>query len=159
MRMGPKPLLLALFTFLAWGQDKPNFSGRWKLNAAESDFSDKRAAVPDSLFWTIQQKGEHLAYKVELVRQGKNGGFELDADIGGAPFESDAAGLVQFKRKGSSLTVYTLYNPGQDRETSMEEIWTLSLDGRKLVDELIFHVPKNAKTRDDVHIKRVFDKQ
>ena len=30
----------------------PNFSGTWKLNVAESDYSDKRAVVPDRLVLT-----------------------------------------------------------------------------------------------------------
>ena len=53
----------------------------------------------------------------------------------------------------------TLYNPGKDRESSMEEIWTLSVDGKRLIDEVTYHMPKTAKNTSDVHFKRVFDKQ
>jgi hypothetical protein len=100
-----------------------------------------------------------VTYKVRSERKGKKNEFEADADIGGEPYESDAAGIIRFQWKGSSLAVDTLYNPGQDRETSIEEVWTLSEDGKKLTDEAVYHVPKNAKDTSDVRFKRVFDKQ
>ena len=152
-------LFLSLLITSLWAQTKPNFSGTWKLNVAESDFSDKRAAVPDRMVWTLEQKGDHVAYKVEVERQGKKNGFDLDADIGGAPFESDDAGIVSFQWKGLGLVVDTLYNPGTDRQSSMQEIWTLSFDGKKLSDEVVYHMPKTAKNPADVHFKRVFDRQ
>jgi hypothetical protein len=141
------------------GQGKPDFSGTWKLNAGESDFSDKRTSPPELLVWTLRHEGKHVTYKVQAERKGKKNEFDADADIGGEPYESDAAGIIRFQWKGSSLAVDTLYNPGQDRETSMEEVWTLSGDGKKLTDDVVYHVAKNAKDTADVRFKRVFDKQ
>jgi hypothetical protein len=59
--------------------------------------------------------------------------------------------------KASTLAVGTLYNPGTDRESSMEEIWTLSEDGKKLIDQMVYHLP--AKQPGDVRVRRVFEKQ
>ena len=143
----------------AWTQTRPNFSGTWKLNAAESDFSDKRIAVPDRLVWKLQQQGDDLKYSVEAERQGKKNAYNLEVRIGGEPFESDAAGIVSVKWTGDSLAVDTLYNPDNDRRSSMEEIWTLSEDGKKLIDKVVYHMPKTAKNTADVQFQRVFDKQ
>ena len=143
----------------AWSQTKPNFSGTWKLNPAESDFSDKRAAVPDALVWKIQQRGDDLKYSVEAQRQGKKNDFKAELRIGGQPFESDAAGIISAKWDSDSLAVDTLYNPDNDRRSSMEEVWTLSSDGKKLTDKVVYHVPKIAKNPADVQFQRVFDKQ
>jgi len=109
--------------------------------------------------WTLRQAANHVTYKVQSERNGKKNEFEADADIGGEPFESDAAGIIRFQWKGSSLAVDTLYNPGKDRESSVEEIWTLSAGGKKLTDEVVYHVLKNAKNTSDVRFKRVFDEQ
>jgi hypothetical protein len=59
----------------AYSQTKPNYSGTWRLNVAESDFGDKRIALPDSLVWTLQQRTGHLRYTVERARQGKKSSF------------------------------------------------------------------------------------
>lgn len=144
---------------LACAQPKPKFSGTWKLNTAESDYTDKRLSFPDSLVWTLEQKGEHLKYTVAGVRQGKNNGFTADVQIGEEPFESNEAGIITAKWKGASLIVDTLYNPQNERRSSMEEIWTLSEDGKKLTDKVVYHVPKTAKNPADIEFKRVFDKQ
>jgi hypothetical protein len=151
-------LLLLACAAVALSQNKPDYSGTWKLTAEESKFSDKRTRAPDRLTWTIRQVKNHVYYKVASERDGKKNGFEADAEIGGEPFESDAAGIIRFQWKGASLAVDTLYNPGQDRQSSVEEIWTLSADGKKLTDEVVYHMPKTAKDPSDVHFTRVFDK-
>jgi|ERR1051326_3981206 hypothetical protein len=140
-------------------QSKPDFSGVWKLNTPESNFSDKRLAAPDRLVWTIRLANNHIIYNVDREWQGKTNKFDAEADVGGGSFESDAAGIIRWQWKGSSLSVTTLYNPGNDREASMEEIWTLLADGKKLTDEVVYHMPKKAKDPSDVHFTRVFDKQ
>ena len=137
----------------------PNFSGTWKLNVAESDFSDKRTAAPDLLVWTVKQHGDDLNFSIQAERQGKKNAYSIEVRIGGAPFESDAAGIVSAKWQRNSLAVDTLFNPDNERRASMEEIWTLSEDGNKLIDKVIYHVPKTAKNPADIHFQRVFDKQ
>jgi hypothetical protein len=91
---------------------------------------------------------------VEREKDGKKGSFEVDLVIGGSPFASDEAGVVEAEWKDQILSIKTLYNPGSDRESSQVENWALSADGKRLVDQFV-------ATRHDgteVHIRRVFDK-
>jgi hypothetical protein len=148
-------LLLAASGCVA-AQSHPNFSGTWKLNVADSDFSDKRAVVPDRLVLTIQLKNDRLKWHNDWAKGDKKNNFDVDVTIGGSPYESDAAGVVTAEWKGDALLVNILYNPGSDRQSDQVETWTLSTDGKKLIDEMIVHPPRNAA---EVHIKRVFEKQ
>ncbi len=147
-------LFLLVCTAL-FAQSKPDFSGKWKLNRAESDFSDPRATIPDRLTFSIQHQGDSLKYKVEREAAGKKGGFEVELEIGGAPYESDAAGVVSAEWKGNTLIVTTLYNPGSDRASDQKETWSLSSDGKKMMDEVLIHPPRGK----EAHIRRVFDKE
>jgi hypothetical protein len=151
--------LLCIAAYPASAEEKPNFSGRWKLNVAESSFTDKRAPPPDSLLWTLEHRGDKNKYTVAGERQGKKNGFTADLHIGGAPHESDAAGIITVEWKGDSLVVDTLYNPDNERRASMEEIWTLSEDSKTLTDTVVFHMPSTAKDQSDVKLTRVFHKQ
>jgi len=49
----PTSIFLAAATLCA--QPPPNFSGAWKLNLAESDYSRPGANKPDGITITIQQ--------------------------------------------------------------------------------------------------------
>jgi hypothetical protein len=154
MRIIPALLCLSLAT-LAWPQSKPDFSGSWNLNLADSDYSAPGVSRPDRLVRTIQQKGDHLKYQVVREKDGQKGGFEVDLVIGGgSPFVSDEAGIVEAKWKGQALEIDTLYNPGSDRESSQTENWTLASDGKRLIDQLVVHRHDGSEVR----IKRVFDK-
>ena len=146
-------LCLALAACAA-AQSKPNFSGTWSLNRADSDYS-AGGSLPDRLVRTVQHNGKSLRYTVEREKDGRKGSFDVELEIGGAPYESDAAGIVTAEWSGATLVIKTLYNPGTDREASQVEKWTLSADGKKVVDQLVFHRPDGK----EVPIKRVFDKQ
>ncbi len=153
MRAIPTVLFL-LLAAVAWPQSKPDFSGVWNLNLADSDYSAPGASLPDRLMRTVQQKGDHLKYKVVREKDGRKGGFDVDVVIGGAPFASDEAGVVEAKWKGQALEINTLFNPGSDRESSQTETWTLAPDGKRLVDQYVAHRHDGGQTQ----IKRVFDK-
>jgi hypothetical protein len=159
MRSNACILLLAVVVRPSHAQPPPNFSGTWKLNASESNLTDRRVAAPDSLIWKIEQRGDHFSYTIERVGQSKKSGFTAQIDIGGGPFESDEAGIITARWQGPNLLVDTLYNPGNERRASMEEVWTLGENGTKLIDNVVYHVPKNAKNQADVIFKRVFEKQ
>ena len=148
-------LLLCLSLFAA-AQSKPDFTGTWRLNLAASDYSDPSAAPPDQITVVIKQKGDHFEYQWEHRARGKTNRFEVDATAGGAPYESDAAGVVSLEWKGESLIVSTLYNPGQDRQSDQAEVWTLSPDHKRLTEDLTVHPLKHGAP---VHVVRVFDKQ
>ena len=147
-------LLALALTACAAAQTHPDFSGTWVLNPAESNYRANKPNMPDRLVRTIKQKGNHLSYKVESERQGKKGGFEVDLTIGGEGYESDAAGVVSAEWKGSTLVITTLFNPTSDHPSDQTEVWTLSEDGNKVVDELEYRA-KQGKAR----MTRVFDKQ
>jgi len=61
--------------------------------------------------------------------------------------------IVTAEWKGASIVVSTLYN---ERRSDQVQTGTLSADGKKLIDEVVVHPPKNAP---ELRIKRVFDKQ
>jgi hypothetical protein len=134
--------------------ENPNFSGVWQLNKTESDYGAKGASLPDRLTRTVQQKGNSLKYKVEREKDGRKGSFEVEVEIGGQPFESNEAGVVSASWHGQTLSIETLFNPGSDRSSSQVENWTLSADGKKLVDEYVATRHDGGQT----HIRRVFDK-
>ncbi len=148
--------LLLCTALLAIAQTKPDFSGNWVLNLQASDYSAPNTAKPDKITIAIQQKGNHFKYRWDRYANGRKGGYDVDVTAGGSPFESDAAGVISLEWKGSALAVSTLYNPGQDRQSYNEELWTLSADGKRLTDDLTIHPPQNAAP---VHVVRVFDKQ
>lgn len=129
----------------------------YKDDPAESP--QQRAPPPDKLTWILKQKNNQLKYTVEGEQQGKKNVFTADVSIGGEPYESDAARIISAEWKDDSVAVNTLYNPDNERRASMEEIWTLSKDGNKLTDNVIYHVPSTAKNHDDIRFKRVFDRE
>jgi len=149
-----KYLLILTLPLCITAQTHPDFSGTWVLNAAESNYRGNKANTPDRRVRTIKQKGDKLSYKVESVRQGKKGGFDVDLTIGGEGYESDAAGVVSAEWKDSVLVITTLYNPTSDHPSDQTETWVLSEDGNKVIDELEYH-SKQGKAR----MTRVFDKQ
>ena len=140
------------FALCAAAQTHPDFSGKWLLNQAESNYRVNKP--PDRLVRTIKQKDNKLSYKVESERNGKKGGFEADLTIGGEGYESDAAGVVSAEWKGSSLVITTLFNPTSDHPSDQTQTWVLSEDGNKVVDELEYHSKQGT-----ARITRVFDKQ
>ena len=155
MRFSRFAILLAVAA-IAVAQQHPNFSGTWNINVAESDFSDKRTSPPDSLVFTIQQKGEAFKYRVAREKDGKKGHYDVEVSVNGPAYESDAAGIITMKWKGEKLEIATLYNPGQDRQSDATETWSLSADGKKLTSDVVQRLPRNAG---EVHVTRVFDKK
>lgn len=162
MNLTRTALFLGLLATAAAAQAKPDFSGVWKLNLEESDYSRAEGRgdptlqlpKPDSLTRVIEHKGKDLKYKVERTLRGRKYEFEVEVEVDGARFSSNAAGVVEVRRKGMSLEVQTVYNPNRER-TERTEIWTLSPDGRKLVDEMTFRAADGVETK----VRRVFDKQ
>jgi uncharacterized protein len=131
---------------------KPNFTGTWRLNLAESDFSDPHAAKPDSLVRTVQQEGDSLSYKVQRQVQGRKAEFQVDLIIGGRAFESNQVGIVTARWEGETLSIRTVTNPGGDRQTEQMEKWTLSPDGTRVIDSFSARLPDGT----EIKIRRVF---
>src|SRR5579864_5235286 len=78
----------------AGAQSKPNFSGTWKLNLAESDYTD-HGVVPDRLVRTLRHNGNTLGYMEDWQKGDRKSHFDIELEIGGGADESDAAGIVK----------------------------------------------------------------
>ena len=95
--------------------------------------------------------------KIERVLNGQKGGFNfVTIPIGGGqPHVSDEAGIISAQWKDETLRFNYLYNPGTERESERTEDWTLSSDGKKLIDHEWVKRPDGRELRYTV----VFDKQ
>lgn len=124
--------------FAVLGQAKPDFSGTWKLNIAESEFAGGAKPSPSavSAIRTIQHSGQAVRLKIERVNNGQKSGFDfVTIPIGtGEPHVSNEAGIITAEWNDQTLHFAYLYNPGTERESSRSEDWTLSADGKKLID-------------------------
>lgn len=66
---------LALAT-ASWGQDRPNFSGTWKLDTENSDFG--AMSKPDSGTYVLHHGGANLV--IDLSQDGKKAHVEIITD-------------------------------------------------------------------------------
>jgi hypothetical protein len=124
--------LIALPAAAAFAQQKPDFSGTWKLNVAKSDFGI--LGGPDSRTDVITHKEPSLTYDVTSEgAQGKQqytvkyttDGKEATNQIGGLEIKST------LKWEGSNLVVSSkfVYN---NADVIGQATWALSADGKTL---------------------------
>jgi hypothetical protein len=149
--------LLLILNLGSWAQSKPDFSGVWKLNIDDTEFTGaKPSPATFSAIRTVEQKNNELRLKVVRMNDGKKGGFNfVRIPFGGDPHVSNEAGIITAEWKEQTLHFHYLYNPGTDRESERTEDWTLSTDGKKLIDQEWFKRPDGKELR----YKVVFDKQ
>ena len=154
-----KTLLVCLaIAVAALGQEKPDFSGRWKLNIDESEFAGaKPSATALSAIRTVQHTPQAVRLKVERVNNGQKSGFDfVTIPIGtGEPHVSNEAGIITAEWNGQTLHFNYLYNPGTDRESRRSEDWTLSADAKKLIDREWGQLVDGREVRS----RLVFDRQ
>src|SRR5262245_55378095 len=152
-------LVCLAIAFLPLAQSKPDFSGRWKLNIDESEFAGARPSPEAfSAIRTVQQKPNELRLKVERVANGQKSGFNfVTIPIGGGtPHVSNEAGIITAQWKDETTLHFDyLYNPGTERESARTEDWTLSPDGKKLIDQEWGRRPDGQELRSKI----VFDRQ
>ena len=157
--MHTRTLLLCLaIAVTPWAQAKPDFSGKWKLNIDESEFPGTRPSpAAFSAVRTVEQKRTDLRLKIERLNNAQKSGFNfVTIPIGGgAPHESDEAGIISAEWKGDVLHFNYLYNPGTARQSERTEDWTLSPDGKTLLDQEWSKQPDGQEVR----YKLIFDKQ
>jgi hypothetical protein len=116
--------------------DRPDFSGRWEADMEKSDFAS--LPMPASLVRVIDHGHLHLTIAVEAVdQQGKRFGGELRFSLDGEESVNEVGGVqvVGFARRlGSHIFLHTRRKvDGSD--FSVDELWTLSNDGRTLTVE------------------------
>ena len=152
-------LVCLAIALMPLAQSKPDFSGTWKLNIEETEFPGaKPSPARFSAVRTVQQKANELRLKIERVANGQKSGFNfVTIPIGGGvPHVSDEAGIITAQWKDDATLHFNyLYNPGTERESERTEDWTLSLDGRKLIDHEWGRQPDGQEAR----FKVVFDRQ
>ena len=149
---------MACAAFVQRPPSKPDFSGRWTLNVAESEFPAARpSSATFSVVRTVEQKWNELRLKIERVNNGQKAGFNfVTIPIGtGQPHVSNEAGIITAEWKDDTLHFNYLYNPGTERQSERTEDWALSPDGKKLFDQ---EWGKRADGQEQRY-KLVFDKQ
>jgi len=150
-----------VITFVSFFQNseaKPDFSGRWTLNIAETEFPGARpSSASFSVTRTVEQKHNQVRLKIERVTNGQKSGFNfVTIPIGtGEPHVSDEAGIITAQWKDEALQFKYLYNPGTQRQSERSEEWTLSPDRNKLFDQEWVRRPDGQELRYRV----VFDRQ
>jgi len=146
--------LIALPLVSAFAQQKPDFTGTWKLNVAKSDFGPLPG--PTSRTDVITHKEPSISDKVTAdTAQGKleyvlsytTDGKEAVNKIGPREIKST------LKWAGSNLVISSkfLYN---DAEVTSEVTWSLSPDGKTFTVSAHF-----ISTMGEADQKFVFDKQ
>jgi hypothetical protein len=150
-------LALAFTSFVQGTPAKPDFSGRWQLNIAETEFPGARpSAATFSVIRTVEQKPNELRLKIERVSNGQKSGFNfVTIPIGGGQHVSDEAGIITAQWKDDTLHFNYMYNPGTERQSERSEDWSLSTDGTKLLDQEWVKRPDGQELR----YKIVFDRQ
>ncbi len=124
--------LVALTAASAFAQQKPDFSGTWKMNVAKSDFG--ALPGPDSRTDVITHKEPSLTN--EVTAEGAGGkqqytakyttdGKEVTNQMGPREVKST------MKWEGSNLVISSkfMYN---DSEVTAQSTWALSADGKTL---------------------------
>ena len=151
-------LAMACTAFVQGPPSKPDFSGRWTLDVAASEFPGARpSAATISVVRTVEQRRNDLRLKIERVSNGQKSGFNfVTIPIGtGQPHVSNEAGIITAEWKDDTLHFNYLYNPGTERQSERTEDWTLSSDGKRLFDQ---EWGKRADGQEQRY-KLVFDKQ
>jgi len=133
----------------------PNFSGNWKLNAAQSSFGQMPA--PSAMTQKVTHEEPKLT--VSSHQSSDMGDFDQQATYTTDGKESTNEGFggnamkSTAKWDGDNLLIATKGQFG-DNEFTMSEKWTLSADGKTLT------ITRTFKTgMGDMEQKMVFDKQ
>jgi hypothetical protein len=151
--------LVLLFTASAAAQDeKPDFSGKWNLDVAKSDFGP--APPPESIVMVIEHKEPNV--KVSITQTGQQGvmsnvrnlttdgkeNTNLMRTMGG---EQDVKSTTKWDGK-KLATVLKI--DAQGATVEIQDAWELAADGKVLTVSRVFKTPQG-----DFNTKAVFNKQ
>jgi hypothetical protein len=143
-------IALSLATILAVAilaaADRPDFTGTWRLNAAQSNYPNKNA-IPSKLLKIVTMKGDALHYIVERELAGKSSRMDLQLTIG----DSDPDSNVTARWDGATMVVEMVSADG----VRQIEHWTLESGGKRLTDRTVVQQPGKAEAA----ILRVYEKQ
>jgi hypothetical protein len=127
---------------------RPNFSGTWKLNLAESTFP---GATPTGVTRVIEQADDRLDCTHEREIDGKNNRMHFNVVIAGDGEKMDADAQIFAQWKGDALLVILKFENGMRQTQS----WRLSQDRKKFVDTTRVRQADGTEAT----TTRVFDKQ
>jgi hypothetical protein len=146
--------VLALPLITAVAQQKPDFSGTWKLNVAKSDFG--ALPGPESRTDVITHKDPSLS--VNVTQEGADGKQQYTANYTTDGKEAvnqisgrDVKSTLKWAGSTLSMTSKLVYNGA---EVTGELTWTLSADGKTRTVTIHY-----ASTMGETDQKLVFEKQ
>ena len=139
-------LAAVLAAAISAAADRPDFTGTWRLNAAQSNYPNKNA-IPSKLLKIVEMKSDSLHYTVERELAGKSSRMDLQLTIG----ETDPYSNVTARWDGSTMVVELLSTDG----VRQIEHWTLEPGGKRLTDHTVVQQPGKAEAA----ILRVYEKQ
>jgi hypothetical protein len=137
---------LSLSAAILAAADRPDFTGTWRLNAAQSNYPNKNA-IPSKLLKIVEMKGESLHYIVERDLAGKSSRMDLQLTIG----VTDPDSNVTARWDGSTMVVELVSTDG----VRQIEHWTLEPGGKRLTDHTVIQQPGKP----EAEILRVYEKQ
>ena len=143
----------ALFANLLTAQDKPNFSGSWKMDASKSDFGPMPA--PDKSERTITHTDPEM--KMKSLQSGQNGDqtsettYKTDGEFTVKRRNQEIKAIGKWE--GAKLVVKSKFE-AQGMEIASTETWSLSEDGKVLTVATALGTPQG-----DFEMKLVLNKQ
>lgn len=148
-------IALSLCLALAASAATPDFSGKWKLNAAKSDLG--QMPVPDKWEMTVEHK--EPAIKTTTVSVGQMGERTMEAayKTDGTETTNKGFGGSETKSKAkwdASVLAITTDAEFQGNKMQILQRWSLSADGKVMTIEQTFKGEQGEFTS-----KRVLDKQ
>jgi hypothetical protein len=147
--------LLLCFALAAAAAEKPDFTGKWKLNASKSDLG--QMPVPDKWEMTVEHKDPNV--KSTTVTAGQMGERTMEAVYKTDGTETTNKGFGDSETKstakwdGGVLAIVTNME-FQGNKMTMESRWSLSGDGKVLTMDQTM-----KSDRGEFNMKRVLDKQ
>ncbi len=149
--------LLALAAIASFAQDKPNFTGDWKLNKAKSELGMMADRIPEDFVIKVEHKDPEL----KIVNPGMRGGTqESKITTDGKQTVSKRQGQMGevtaksvAKWDGEALTVTTNVEMGNNTMDQSER-WTLAKDGKTLTIQR-----KSSTPMGEFEVKQVLEKQ
>lgn len=146
-------LVLLTFSALSFAQGKPNLTGTWKLNTSKSDFG----VLPPTESQVEVIDHSDPALKVDVSAQGAQGSQNFTMNLTTDGKEGPAYGPRQAKSTarwdGSNLVVDTKLK-FNDQDVRVNSVWTLSPDGKTLIQNAHLASPMGETDQ-----KLVFEKQ
>jgi hypothetical protein len=145
---------LAIFATVVSAQDKPNFSGTWKMNANKSDFGPLPA--PSAATRTVEHTDPDMKIKSTQTTDNGEQTSEVAYKTDGSEFTMKRRNMeikATGKWEGSKLVVKSKFE-AQGMEISSAESWSLSADGKELHIITALGTPQG-----DFEMKLVMEKQ